>query len=479
MKKEIIIKHLGFIVLFNGAFLFLAWIISVFNHETSSIPLLFSALICLIFGLFPLFFVEPTENISFNEGLAIVVIGWLITCLIGMLPYIMWGGEFSIINAWFESVSGYTTTGSTILNNIETLPKGLLFWRSSTHWIGGIGIILFVLLILPQSKNSQLTIVNTEISQLAKMNFQYRSKKIVRVLAIVYISLTLLETILLTVFGMSLFDAVNHSFATIATGGFSTKNMSIAYFNSTSIEIIIIVFMLLSGMHFGLIYGALARRKENIFRSPIVRSFIIVILIGIVLVAIKLYLSGYYSWWESVRNAAFQVVSLGSTTGFATKDTASWPYFTQMILIYFTIQCAMVGSTSGGLKFDRIYILLKSLWKQVKLVHHPRAVLSIRIGNVNINEQLERQTLLFIVVYIVTFFTTTLILTMMNVDSFTAFSASIATIGNVGPGFENVSSLGNFSSLPGAAKLVLTLNMLLGRLEIFNIIAFFILRKNN
>ena len=478
MKTEFIIKHLGYVVLFNGVFLFIAYLISQFYHETSTTPLLFSALICFIFGLFPMVFVGPTENISFSEGLTIVVFGWLITCVIGALPYIMWGGEFTIANAWFESVSGYTTTGSSILNNVEMLPKGLLFWRSSTHWIGGIGIILFVLLILPQSKNSQLTIVNTEISELAKMNFRYRARKIVRVLAIVYVSLTLMETLLLTIFGMTFFDAINHSFATIATGGFSTKNTSIAYYNSPSIEIIIIIFMMISGMHFGLIYGTMVGRKENLFRSPVVRSYVIIMAIGVLLVTLKLYFSGYYDWWHSLRYAAFQVVSLGTTTGFSTRDTAYWPSFTQIILIYFTIQCAMVGSTSGGLKFDRIYIFMKSIWKQLKQIQHPKAVYSIRIKDVNISEQLERQTLLFIVLYVFTFFLTTLILTGMNVDNFTAFSASITTIGNVGPGFGKVSSMSNFSSLPDLGKFVLSINMLMGRLEIFNIIALVISRSS-
>jgi trk system potassium uptake protein len=477
MKTEIIIKHLGFVVLFNGAFLFISFLISLLLHETSVTPLLFSALICLTFGLFPLIFVEPTENLSFNEGLTIVVLGWFLTCIIGMLPYLMWGGEFTLANSFFESVSGYTTTGSSILNNIEILPKGLLFWRSSTHWIGGIGIILFVLLILPQSNNSQLTIVNTEISELAKMNFHYRSRKIVKVLAIVYISLTFLETILLTIFGMSFFDAVNHSFATIATGGFSTKNLSIAYYNSPVIEAIIIFFMLISGMHFGLIYGTLAGKKENLFRSPVVRAFVSVVGIGVLLVTLKLYFSGYYGWWQSLRHAAFQVVSLGTTTGFSTQDTAYWPSFTQIILMYFTIQCAMVGSTAGGLKFDRIYLFIKSIGKQIKQIQHPKAVFTVKIKNVNISEQLERQTLLFIVLYVFTFFLTTLLLTAMDVDNLTAFSASITTIGNVGPGFGKVSSMSNFSSIPDLGKFLLSINMLMGRLEIFNIIALVLVRK--
>lgn len=477
MKTEIIIKHLGFVLLLNGFFLFISFLISFFLHESSTISFLFSALICGVFGIFPLLFVERTDHINFNEGLVIVVFGWLITCVVGMLPYLMWGGEFSLINAWFESVSGFTTTGSTIINDIESLPKGILFWRSSTHWIGGIGIILFVLLILPQSKGQRITIYNSEISSISKMNFRFKARRIAQILAIVYISLTLFETIGLMLFGMSFFDAINHSFATIATGGFSTKNLSIAAFNSIGIEAIVIVFMILSGIHFGLIFGTIMLKKENLFRSSLVKTFLLVLIIGISLVTLKLYMSGNYDFWTSLRYASFQVVSLGTTTGFATEDTAHWPIFTQIVLIYFTIQCAMSGSTSGGLKFDRVYMFFKLVGKQIKLLKHPNGVFVSKIDKKKIDEKLEQQTLVFIVLYITVFFITTIFLTALDIDGMTAFSASIATIGNVGPGFGDVSSLGNFSEIPGMGKLVLTINMLLGRLEIFNILALIMIKK--
>ncbi len=479
MRKEVIIKFIGYVLLFNAAFLLLAAIISLVNSETSFIPLLFSGLICIIFGVSPFIFVEPHNHISFNEGLVIVVGGWIITCIIGMLPYLMWGGEFTLVNAWFESVSGFTTTGSSILNNIEALPKGLLFWRSATHWIGGVGIIMFVLLILPQSSSTRLTLLNAEMSELSKYNFRFKARKIVHVLIIVYVGLTLIQTIALTVSGMSFFDAINHSFATIATGGFSTKNTSVASFNSPLIDTIIIVFMVLSGIHFGLLYRTFTLKNENIFSSPVVRTFLIVMIIGIILVSGKLYLTDTYDFWNSLRYGAFQVVSLGTTTGFATADSAAWPAFTHIILIYFTIQCAMVGSTSGGLKFDRIYLFFKSLRKQLILLQHPRAVVVLRINNRVVSEQLETLTLVFIILYFITLFVTTLVLTMLNVDLYTAFSASIATIGNVGPGFGEVSSLSNFATIPALGKFVLSINMLLGRLEIFNIIALLMIRKGN
>lgn len=476
LRYEIVIKYLGAVLLFNSIFLFLAYGISVYLIESSALPLLFSGFICLIFGTFPFIFVEPQDDLYHSEGISIVVLGWLITCVVGMLPYVMWGGEFSVINAWFESVSGFTTTGSTILNEIESLPKGLLFWRSSTHWIGGIGIIMFVLLILPQTVHTKLTLLNTEMSELSKANFRFRAKKIIIVVATVYVGLTTLETILLKFAGMSFFDAINHSFATIATGGFSTKNMSIAYYNSPLIENIIIFFMVFSGIHFGLLYATITFRRENIFTNPVVRAFILVMATGILLVTLKLWASGLYDFWTSLRYAAFQVVSVGTTTGFATEDTNHWPPFTQIILIYFIIQCAMVGSTSGGLKFDRIYMFIKSVLKQVKIIQHPRAVILLKINDKAVSEQLERQTILFIALYLFTAFIATLMLTSVDVDIFSAFSASIATLGNVGPGFGDVSSLSNFSTIPTSGKFVLTINMLLGRLEIYNIIALLLIK---
>lgn len=478
MRLEVVLKYLGFILLFNAIFLFISFLISAISSETSTIPLLYSALICLIFGLFPIIFVEPVQDLSFQEGISVVVVGWLITCVIGMLPYLMWGGEFSLINAWFESVSGFTTTGSSILNDVEALPMGLLFWRSSTHWIGGIGVIMFVLLILPISQNPRLKLVHTEMSDLSIFNFRQRAKRIVRIVATVYAGLTIAETLMLKLAGMNWFDAINHAFATIATGGFSTKNLSIATFHSISVEVIIVIFMILSGIHFGLLFNTIAGKGKNVFTSRIVRSYLVVLMAGILLVTIKLYGEHLFSFGRAFRVAVFQVVSLGTTTGFATEDTASWPPFTQLVLIYFTIQCAMVGSTSGGLKFDRLYIFFKSIGKQIRLIKHPNAVIPLKVENQPVSDQMESHIMTFIVLYVYTFFCTTLILSFLGMDLFTAFSASIATIGNVGPGFGEVSSMGNFAGLPQAGKFILTINMLLGRLEILSVIAFVLIRRN-
>lgn len=480
MRPKAIAKYLGFVLLFNALFLYISAAISLFLKENSLTPLLYSAVVCTILGLFPQVFVEKIDEINFHEGMAISVFGWLLTCFVGAVPYFMWGGEFTFANAIFESVSGFTTTGSTILQDVETLTKGMLFWRSATHFIGGVGVILFVLLILPDSKGIRTSIYRSEVSGLSLMNFRMRAKQIVRIVSIVYISLTVVLILLLWILGMSFFDAICHSFGTIATGGFSTKNLSISYYNNVWIEVTLTVFMYLSSLHFGLLFLTFTANKNNIFTSKVIRSYTLLILTGIVLITINLISSGGYTWSEALRHASFQVVSLTSTTGSATIDTEVWPLFSKIILIYFSIQCAMVGSTGGGIKFDRIYLFFVSLKRRIKLIRHPQGIYLIKMNNNLVTEGLEIQTMAFIILYILIFFVVTLILAAMNIDGITAFSASITSIGNVGPGFGKISSLSNFSGLPDAAKYLLSINMLLGRLEILNVITLFVIliKKN-
>ena len=474
MRKEAIIKYVGYVLLFNAVFLYISALVSFFLNEPSLVPLFYSGLVCTILGLFPLIFTEKIDEVRFSEGLAISVIGWFATCIVGMLPYVMWGGEFTFVNAFFESVSGYTTTGSTILNEIETLPKGILFWRSSTHWIGGMGVILFVLLILPQAGGFRSSLYKTEVSNLSRMNFKTKARQIGRIIGIVYISLTLLETIILWSLGMTFFDAICHSMSTIATGGFSTKNASMAFYNNFWMELTIVVFMVLSSLHFGMLYVTIIGKKPNLFHSKSVRAYIILIVVGILAVAYKLYDENVYSLIDSLRHSLFQVTSLVSTTGFATVDTSVWPIFTIIVLIYFTIQGSMVGSTAGGFKFDRIYLFFQILKKQLRLILHPQGVFASKIDDEVVDKGIEVQALNFLVIYILTFFIVTVVLTFMDIDGLTAFSASIASIANVGPGFSEIGSLSNYSALPSAAKYVLSFEMLLGRLEIMNILALFL-----
>ncbi|HAN17725.1 MAG: cation transporter [Bacteroidetes bacterium GWC2_33_15] len=471
MRPHIIIRYIGLIFLFNSLFLFTSFLISFYNNDSGMFPLLYSTIIAFIFGIFPLIYVPAAKNITSKEGFLIVVLSWLLTCLLGVIPYVIWGGGFSFTNAWFESVSGFTTTGASILTNIEILPKGLLFWRSATHWIGGIGIIVFALVILPNIGHIRTVLVKNEFSPLAQHNFIQNTKQVFRVLIIVYLGLTLLETIALWIAGMGLFDAVCHSFATIATGGFSTKNLSIAHFNSPAIDIIIMFFMFLSGIHFGLLFYTVIGNRYNIFKSGVVKFYFFSIVAGILFVTLNLYLNNYYGFFKSLQYASFQIVTLATTTGFANADSSAWPSFSIMLLIFFTLQCACAGSTAGGIKIDRVLILLKAIKIQIKKFHHPNAVISLKIDNKTVNPEAVNNAILYIVLYIFIVFISALLLTAMGVDSLSAFSGSAATMGNVGPGFNMVYSLGNYNAIPDAGKWILSANMLLGRLEIYALLS--------
>lgn len=477
MRLHIILRYIGVVLLANAAFLAVSAGISAFYHESSFLPLIYSAMVVLLFGVFPLIFVPPTSHIRNDEGLMIVVCGWILSCLAGVLPYVLYGGEFTFTNAWFESVSGFTTTGSTILSNVEILPLGILFWRASTHWIGGIGIIVFVLSVLPAISQAAMVLSRSEISPLAKNNFQYRTQKTLRILLFVYVSLTLLETLFLVACGMNLFDALTNSFSTIATGGFAVKNLSIAHYNSLPVELVISLFMILSGIHFGLLFLVAKGKFEEIWKSSAVRYYLGALFVGVTLVALSVHGSIYSGWADAFRHASFQVLSVGTSTGFATADSANWPPFAMLIMIYFTLQCACSGSTSGGIKVERIILLLKSARIKLLKLKHPKAVFSLKIEGAYVSEDAITAGLLFICMYLVIVFLSTLLLAGFGMDILSAFSGTAAAMGNVGPGFGSVSSLANYGHLPTAAKWVLTIVMLMGRLEIFGLLLFFSIRS--
>ena len=276
MRFNVVLRYIGMVMLFFAAFMLVsAGIAWVSGPDSSYYPLLLSALLTILLGSFPLIFVDRPEQINSKEGYCIVVGSWLVACIVSMFPYLMWGGEFSLINAWFESVSGLTTTGATILQDIEALPRGLNFWRMSSTWIGGIGVVMFALLILPSMGRSKKILSNVELSSMAKDDYHYRTQRIVQILLVVYCGLTLTALLLLKMAGMNWFDALTHAMSAAATSGFSTKNLSVAYFNSPLIETILIGVMTVAGIHFGLIYATVSGRSNNVLRSEVARSYLL------------------------------------------------------------------------------------------------------------------------------------------------------------------------------------------------------------
>jgi trk system potassium uptake protein TrkH len=470
---------MGLVLLVNALFMAIAVLVSaLYGFDTGFSPLLLSAIITATIGSFPYIFVKKASDVATREGYMIVVISWVLSCLFGMLPYLLWGGEFTLINAWYESVSGYTTTGGTILTNVEAIPHSLLFWRASTHWIGGMGVVIFMLLILPEVSSIRLKLSRIEISALSQESYRFRTKETVRVIAYVYFGLTLLETICLLMAGMSLFDAVCHSFATIATGGFSTRNINIAAYDSKVIEFIIIIFMCLSALHFGMIFMLVVKRSTILFKSPVTRYFISSILLGGLFVSLSLKFTGTYeTFTESFRHGFFQTISLATSTGFATADSSIWPGFVIILLIFFTLQCGCSGSTSGGIKADRILISIFSFKAEITKRLHPRSVVPVRIGGHALDSDMVFGVNLYIVLYLFCVLISSLFLTLTGIDIMDAVSASAAHIGNVGPGFGSVGSLSNYNAFNGFSKFILSIMMIMGRIELFGFFILFSSRK--
>lgn len=477
MKIDIVLRYVGMVLLLNAAFMFISALISLFNDlDTAFYPLLMSFIITSIVGLFPLIYVPTHQHLSSKEGYIVVIGSWIMSCMVGMLPYLIWGGEFTIANAWFESTSGFTTTGATILNDVEALPKGLLFWRASTHWIGGVGVVLFALVILPSIGRSKMTLSSVEMSSMARDNFRYNTQKILKIILVVYAGLTLAETILLCFAGMDLFDAITHSFSTLATGGFSTKNLSISYYNNIWIEIVIMIFMTAAGLHFGLIYATLKGKSNNLWSSEVSRFYFFTLIFWSIAIAVSLLFNNHYSsFGEALRYSTFQVISYNTTTGFASANDAMWTPFAMLIMTYLSIQCASAGSTTGGVKTDRVILLFKAIKARILKLQHPNAVVRIKLSGVTQEDSTVNTAVLLIAFYLVCLFVSTIFLSIYNYDLLTSFTASVASLGNVGPGFGQVSNLDNMNFFPDTIKYWLTMLMLFGRLELFGLIHLFML----
>lgn len=479
MRFHVVIRYIGMVLQFIAAFMLLSAVVSMVNDYDSAFhPLLLSSFLTSLLGLFPLIFAEKADDIKIKEGYAIVVGSWLVACIVGTFPYLIWGGEFTAINAWFESVSGFTTTGSSILNDIEFLPKGMLFWRSASAWIGGVGVVMFALVILPSMGRSRHMLSNVEMSSIAKDNFHYRSRVIIRILTLVYVGLTALTTLALKFAGMTWFDATTQAMSACATCGFSTKNLSVGFWDSPLIEAILIVAMTLSAIHFGILYASMTGRRNNIFRSEVVRTFIGMMTIISVVMSFSLLSEGIYnSWGESLRHSAFQVVSVTTTSGFATADTNTWTPLAIMLLIISSVVCGCAGSTSGGMKVDRMLIALKIIRNRMKVQLHPNAVIRTKVDGTVQDEGVQSLVMTFIVAYIMTVLLGTIVYTIFGLDLVTSLTASIACVSNVGPGFGEVGSMDNFSALPALLKFNSTLLMLIGRLEIFGFIQLLFIRS--
>lgn len=473
MNFKVISRNVGKALLVNALFMFLSVLMSIYDGFDEGFgPLSISFVITAIVGFFPFIFARAVPATKLKEGFVIIILSWLLSFIVGMLPYILYGGEFTIVNAWFESVSGYTTTGSTILTDIESLPRSLLMWRSSTHYIGGLGVVVFLLLIFPESNPFKGRLSNLEIASMSKTGYMYKAGKIVKVMLSVYVGLTIAETLLLWSAGMTLFDAVNHSFSTVATGGFSTKNDSIMHFDSTVIDVIITVFMILSAMHYGVIFSIVIKRSLKPLNGSVTRYYLaLAAVLSLVVMLVLKVQGGYDSWGRALHDSSFQVASYISTTGFGQADNSTWPFLANMFLLYAAFHCGCSGSTTGGVKADRMLLAYKAINSEFRRRRHPSSMFRTRLdGNIVKNETLS-SVFLYIVVYVFVLMLSFLIVLSSGLDISDAFSGTLASMSNVGKGIGNLGTMGNYSALPAAVKCVFTLDMFLGRVEIFPLLA--------
>ncbi len=473
MRWRYVLYVVGILVLFLGLSMTLPLLVGLIYRDQSVYSLLWSIGITIGAGggLALICRSEGTEHISQREGMAVVAFGWSAIGLFGALPFYI-GGEFpSFTDAFFESVSGFTTTGSSVLTDIEAVSKGLLFWRSLIQWLGGMGIIVLSLAILPFLGVGGMQLYKAEVPSPVPDKLKPRIRDTAMILWKVYALFSATQVVLLMFGGMSLFDALCHAFTTMPTGGFSTQNASVAQFDSLYFDIIIIIFMLLAGINFSLHYQMLRGRPLTLWRDSECRFFLAGVLVLTVAVTADTWLWGIYeSIWTALRYGSFQVISILTTTGYATYDYEQWPAMSQIILLLCMFLGASAGSTGGGMKCLRIMLCIKYCYKELFSLIHPHAVTHVKIGGKSVPEDVMRSVLGFLALYMLLFAACSVILAGMGVDFLTAFGAVAATIGNIGPGFGTVGPVENFAHIPATGKWLLIWCMLLGRLEIYTVI---------
>ena len=471
MNYKIILHTLGWVLNIEAGCLFLPLICSIL-YADGCIPVFITCIaICLLAGLLLTFRTPKNRTMYAKEGFIIVALSWVLISIFGALPFIFSGYIPRFVDALFETVSGFTTTGASILSDVEVLPKSILFWRSFTHWIGGMGVLVFLVALLPLSGGNNLHLIKAESPGPSVSKLVPKVRAMAKILYGLYIFLTVLQTGLLLIGGMNLFDSLTTAFGTAGTGGFGIKNSSMVDY-SPYIQNVVTIFMILFGVDFTVYYLLLNRKFKAAIHSDEVRTYLLIILTAILLICLNTR-SLFESLATTIRHVAFQVASIITTTGFATTDFDKWPEFSKFILVILMFIGACAGSTGGGFKVSRVIILFKSLVKEIKIAAHPRSTHKLSMNDRPIAHETVRSINTFLVAYIVIFFVSLLIISFDNFDFTTNFTAIAATINNIGPGLKGVGPTQNFSIYSDFSKVVLIFNMLVGRLEIFPILILF------
>lgn len=470
-----VIKTIGFLLIIESLFMMAAAVVSFYSHEASGDALLKGSVITFFSGAFIrlLGTEEYSRPIGKRESFFMVAISWVILSAFGMLPYYFSGEIPDISNAYFETISGLTATGATILTDIESMSKGLLFWRSLTQWMGGLGIVVFVATILPMGGNAA-QLYDAEVTGIGYDRFHPRVSQIAKRLWMVYIFLTVLLVLLLWLGPMNLFDSLCHAFTTISTAGFSTKQASIAYWDSAYIEYVIVIFMFIGGINFPLIYFFMKGEPKKLLKNEEFRWYVLIVLLFVALIAFGLFYSGKIGEAErAFRVSLFQVVSLITTTCFSTENFMNWGAFYQFLVVIFMLCGACAGSTAGGIKVVRIIILCKNSVNEFKRQVHPNAILPIRLNGRVISIDIVTKVLAFIFLYLGILIFSCLVLSLSGMGFENSLGAAVSCLGNVGGGLAEIGNNGHFSEVPTVSKWYLSFLMLTGRLELFTVLSLF------
>jgi trk system potassium uptake protein TrkH len=483
LNSKIIFHIMGLLLLFNGGFMIIATIVSLIYKDGATFDMALAAAVTLFIGLFLMFTTkEHKKEVKRKEGYLIVALGWIIMSLSGMLPYLFSDAIPTVTNAFFETISGYTTTGASILDDIESLPEGILFWRSLTHWIGGMGIIVLAIAILPLLGIGGMQLFAAEAPGPSADKLHPRITDTAKRLWYIYVGYTVAETVLLKLAGMNFFDAVNHSLATLSTGGFSTKNASLAFWNNNPlIQYIVILFMFLAGTNFVLSYFAFKGNVQRIIKDEEFKCYTGFIVCFSILVVFVVYFSAqvpvsdyhpmpFGALESSIRHGLFQVVAIVTTTGFVTADFTSWAPFLTVFFFGLMFLGGSAGSTAGGIKVMRHLLIIKNGLLEFKRTLHPNAIIPVRYNDKTVKEHIVYNIIAFFVLYMLLFIIGALGLGALGLDFTSSIGGAASSLGNVGPAFGSLNPLSNFNSLPDLGKWWCGFLMLAGRLELFTVL---------
>lgn len=475
MNLSLVLNLTGIILLLTSAFMLVPLAVSFFYRGSDVSAFGISMIVTFLSGLIISFLTRSQEKMELRhrDGFAVVTLSWVVMSLFSALPYIFSGAIPSFTDAYFEAMAGFTTTGASVMSNLESVPMGILLWRSLTQWMGGMGIIVFSLAILPMLGVGGMQLFKAEVPEIGVEKLKPRIVDMAKSLWYIYAGITGILAALLFAAGMNVFDAICHAFTTMATGGFSTKSLSIAYYENAYIDVIITVFMFLAGMNFSLHFYALRGGLSRFHKSSEFRFYCGVVAASIIITTINILDSGYPSVLTALRYAAFQVVSIVTTTGYATADYERWPVFSQMLLLCLMFFGGMVGSTGGGMKQVRILLMLKQAYREIYHLVHPHAVSALKLDDRNVPKETLGGIWGFLFLFILISVIATLLMTAIGVDIITSASTVISAMSNVGPALGYAGPAENYASIPIAGKWILTLCMLIGRLEIYTVIVLF------